>query len=96
MMKLPSLEDLNHVSMLMHDMVFAPLPQKYKQEVVAIAQQAVLAYVLDDLPTQISIQVAEAIAEQQPLKAIVQQLEEIDKSLGPIMSWFDKSRLYEP
>jgi hypothetical protein len=96
MMKLPSLTDLNHISQLMHGLDFGPLPGEFKPGVVAIAQQGVLAYVIDELPTNLAIGLTEAAVEHNPLKKIVEQLEEIDKSLGPVMAWFEKSKLYYP
>lgn len=96
-MKLPTLADLNHVAQLMHAMDFAPLPLSDKFSIVQIAQQAVLAGVIDDLPVQLGIQFAETLAEHGPkFNKLVETLSEIDGSLGPIMTWFDKSRLYEP
>jgi len=96
MMKLPSLADLNHISQLMHSLDFGPLPAEFKPGVVAIAQQGVLAHVLDELAVNFNIGLAETLVEQMPLKPIVTALDEIDTSLRPIMEWFEKSRLYEP
>lgn len=98
MMLLPSLEDLNRVSGLMYGLDFIELEDKFKPIAVGIAQQAVLAYVLDDIPTQISINLAETAATI-PFAKIIEQFKEIDGSLQwlqPISEWFEKSRLYEP
>lgn len=96
MMLLPSLADLNTVSQLMHGLDFTPLPKEFKPGVVAIAQQGVLAYALDDLPTQISIGFAETV-QMWPgdWKLIAKQLGEIDASLEPLMTWFRLSKLWE-
>lgn len=95
-MKLPTLQDLQHVTSLLWKEDFLNLDDTRKLKIIEIAQQGILAAVIDDIALNINIGLAETIAEGNLFKPIVEQLEEIDKSLGPIMEWFEKSRLYEP
>ena len=98
-MKLPTLAQLQHVTSLLWKEDFTQLDDMRKLKVIGIAQQGILAETIDDLATNINVGIAESLAEFAPLKPIVEQLTEIDKSLGwleGIGQWFEKSRLYEP
>lgn len=95
-MLLPTLEDLQHVTSLLWREDFLQLDDMRKLQVVAIAQKGLLTQAVSDVPLNITIGFAETLAEQQPLKKVVEQLEEIDKSLGPIMDWFRESKVYYP
>lgn len=101
-MKLPTLDNLNHVTGLVYGHKFDLLDDTRKLHIIAIAQEGVLADVMHNMATNIAndivIALAETLAEQQPLQPLIDQLKEIDKSLGwldKISEWFDKSKLWE-
>ncbi len=98
MIKLPTIADLNEVSQGLWGANFVDLSVPDKVLCVQMAQTALLTHVIDEVPLNISIGFAETVASwpMKSLTTIAEQLAEIDKSLGPIMEWFDKSRLYEP
>ena len=98
LMKLPTLHNLTEVSGLVYGQSFVALDDTRKLQVIAIAQQGVLAETIDNIATNIVVGLAETLAEQQPLQPLIDQLKEIDKSLGwldKISEWFDKSKLWE-
>lgn len=99
MMKLPSIEDLNHIALLMHGLEFGPLPGEFKPGVVAIAQQGVLAYVIDELPTNLVVGFTDSEHAMTTLKRITtinESLDNIDIYMSHVSKWFELSRLYQP
>lgn len=94
---LPSITDLDEVTHGLFGGAFADIfSVQDKIIVVQIAQAAKLALILDELPTNINIGIAETLAEQGGIAKIVGVLEEIDKSLTPVGNWFGESKIYWP
>lgn len=96
-MKLPTLEQLEHVTSLLWRQSFLELDDQRKLQIITIAQSGIMADVIDNLPLNIDIAIRELLAEKaKAIGSFVDFIDNIDTSLSHVGAWFEKSRLYEP